>query len=101
VYWPCSERSRSQTEPIPPDSSSKVSNTLVSDLMVRKWSTVPISLSYITLVSETTGAGCGVLAVALVSLKQQLLDPSRKLVGAVLYNRDGCYNASKCTSVAW
>jgi hypothetical protein len=42
-----------------------------------------------------------VLAVALVSLKQQLLDPSRKLVGAVLYNRDGCYNASKCTSVAW
>ncbi|KAK9128143.1 hypothetical protein Syun_016940 [Stephania yunnanensis] len=36
-----------------------------------------------------------------VSLRQQLQDVGKKLVGAQHYNRDGSVNSSRCTSVAW
>ncbi|WJZ93141.1 hypothetical protein VitviT2T_012102 [Vitis vinifera] len=36
-----------------------------------------------------------------VSLRQQLLDLGKKLVGAQHYNKDGCVNSSRCTSIAW
>ncbi|KAJ3701723.1 hypothetical protein LUZ61_005428 [Rhynchospora tenuis] len=36
-----------------------------------------------------------------VSLRQQLQDPGRKLVGAQHYNKDGSINNSRCTCVAW
>ncbi|KAJ3671681.1 hypothetical protein LUZ60_007760 [Juncus effusus] len=36
-----------------------------------------------------------------VSLRQQLQDPGRKLVGAQHYNKDGAINNSRCTCVAW
>ncbi|KAK3246887.1 hypothetical protein CYMTET_43593 [Cymbomonas tetramitiformis] len=39
--------------------------------------------------------------VCVASLRQQLLDPSRKLVGAQTYNRDGALNISRCTNVLW
>ncbi|XP_021746252.1 WD repeat-containing protein 20-like [Chenopodium quinoa] len=36
-----------------------------------------------------------------VSLRQQLQDIGKKLVGAHHYNKDGSINNSRCTSVAW
>lgn len=36
-----------------------------------------------------------------VSLRQQLQDVGKKLVGAHHYNKDGVVNNSRCTSVAW
>ncbi|KNA07403.1 hypothetical protein SOVF_172230 isoform A [Spinacia oleracea] len=36
-----------------------------------------------------------------VSLRQQLQDIGKKLVGAQHYNKDGSVNNSRCTSVAW
>nr|CAD1842012.1 unnamed protein product [Ananas comosus var. bracteatus] len=39
--------------------------------------------------------------VYLVSLRQQLQDPGRKLVAAQHYNKDGTINNSKCTCLAW
>lgn len=36
-----------------------------------------------------------------VSLRQQLQDVGKKLVGAHHYNKDGCVNNSRCTSIAW
>ncbi|KAJ8754204.1 hypothetical protein K2173_002104 [Erythroxylum novogranatense] len=36
-----------------------------------------------------------------VSLRQQLQDVGKKLVGAQHYNKDGSVNNSRCTSVAW
>ncbi|CAN8268119.1 unnamed protein product [Cochlearia groenlandica] len=36
-----------------------------------------------------------------VSLRQQLQDVSKKLVGALHFNKDGSVNNSRCTSVAW
>ncbi|KAJ0245663.1 Transducin/WD40 repeat-like superfamily protein [Hirschfeldia incana] len=36
-----------------------------------------------------------------VSLRQQLQDLSKKLVGALHYNKDGSVNNSRCTSIAW
>jgi len=39
--------------------------------------------------------------VYVASLRQQLVDPSRKLVGALMFNRDGSVDNSKCTSVLW
>lgn len=36
-----------------------------------------------------------------VSLRQQLQDMGKKLVGAHHYNKDGTVNNSRCTSVAW
>ncbi|KAL8140455.1 hypothetical protein V2J09_006476 [Rumex salicifolius] len=36
-----------------------------------------------------------------VSLRQQLQDVGKKLVGAQHYNKDGSVNVSRCTSVAW
>ncbi|CAN8279123.1 unnamed protein product [Cochlearia groenlandica] len=36
-----------------------------------------------------------------VSLRQQLQDVSKKLVGAMHYNKDGSVNNSRCTSIAW
>ncbi|XP_057472001.1 uncharacterized protein LOC130760635 isoform X5 [Actinidia eriantha] len=39
--------------------------------------------------------------VYLASLRQQLQDVGKKLVGAQHYNKDGCVNNSRCTSIAW
>ncbi|XP_056865467.1 uncharacterized protein LOC108848491 isoform X2 [Raphanus sativus] len=36
-----------------------------------------------------------------VSLRQQLQDVSKKLVGALHYNKDGSVNNSRCTNIAW
>ncbi|KAL5740763.1 hypothetical protein ACOSP7_029644 [Xanthoceras sorbifolium] len=36
-----------------------------------------------------------------VSLRQQLQDVGKKLVGAHHYNKDGSVNNSRCTSIAW
>uniref|UniRef100_A0A5B7AS89 Uncharacterized protein n=1 Tax=Davidia involucrata TaxID=16924 RepID=A0A5B7AS89_DAVIN len=36
-----------------------------------------------------------------VTLRQQLQDVGKKLVGAQHYNNDGCVNNSRCTSIAW
>ncbi|PSS23665.1 Catabolite repression protein creC [Actinidia chinensis var. chinensis] len=36
-----------------------------------------------------------------VSLRQQLQDIGKKLVGAQHYNKDGCVNNSRCTSISW
>ncbi|KAJ8532851.1 hypothetical protein K7X08_015740 [Anisodus acutangulus] len=36
-----------------------------------------------------------------VSLRQQLQDVGKKLIGAQHYNKDGVVNNSRCTSVAW
>ncbi|GMH07107.1 hypothetical protein Nepgr_008947 [Nepenthes gracilis] len=36
-----------------------------------------------------------------VSLRQQLQDVGKKLVGAQHYNRDGSVNSSPCTSISW
>ncbi|KAL8149876.1 hypothetical protein AgCh_006768 [Apium graveolens] len=36
-----------------------------------------------------------------VSLRQQLQDVGKKLVGAQHYNKDGCVNSSRCNSIAW
>ncbi|KAL6998234.1 hypothetical protein U1Q18_008360 [Sarracenia purpurea var. burkii] len=36
-----------------------------------------------------------------VSLRQQLQDVGKKLVGAQHYNKDGCVNNSRCTSISW
>eukprot|EP00249_Psilotum_nudum_P023074 c28742_g1_i2 orf=634-2244(+) len=36
-----------------------------------------------------------------VSLRQQLQDPAKKLIGAMHYNKDGSVNNSRCTAVAW
>ncbi|PSS23715.1 Catabolite repression protein creC [Actinidia chinensis var. chinensis] len=36
-----------------------------------------------------------------VSLRQQLQDVGKKLVGAQHYNKDGCANNSRCTSISW
>ncbi|XP_077233779.1 uncharacterized protein LOC143876055 [Tasmannia lanceolata] len=36
-----------------------------------------------------------------VSLRQQLQDVGKKLVGALHYNKDGSLNNSRCTSIAW
>eukprot|EP01018_Ginkgo_biloba_P011574 Gb_01349 [translate_table: standard] len=36
-----------------------------------------------------------------VSLRQQLQDPGKKLVGTQHYNKDGSLNCSRCTAVAW
>ncbi|KAJ7976971.1 WD repeat-containing protein [Quillaja saponaria] len=36
-----------------------------------------------------------------VSLRQQLQDVGKKIVGAHHYNKDGSVNSSRCTSVAW
>ncbi|PIN23377.1 hypothetical protein CDL12_03908 [Handroanthus impetiginosus] len=36
-----------------------------------------------------------------VSLRQQLQDVAKKLVGAQHYNKDGSVNNSRCTSIAW
>ncbi|CAK9157232.1 unnamed protein product [Ilex paraguariensis] len=36
-----------------------------------------------------------------VSLRQQLQDVGKKLVGAQHYNKDGCVNNSRCTGIAW
>ncbi|XP_058105228.1 uncharacterized protein LOC131248790 isoform X3 [Magnolia sinica] len=36
-----------------------------------------------------------------VSLRQQLQDPGKKLVGTQHYNKDGSLNNSRCTSIAW
>ncbi|CAL5419944.1 unnamed protein product [Camellia sinensis] len=36
-----------------------------------------------------------------VSLRQQLQDVGKKLVGAQHYNKDGCVNNSRCTSIVW
>ncbi|GAB2242773.1 hypothetical protein Droror1_Dr00019548 [Drosera rotundifolia] len=36
-----------------------------------------------------------------VSLRQQLQDVGKKLVGAQHYNKDGAVNSSRCTSIAW
>jgi len=36
-----------------------------------------------------------------VSLRQQLQDPGKKLVGTQHYNKDGSLSSSRCTSVAW
>ncbi|XP_059646890.1 uncharacterized protein LOC132293425 isoform X2 [Cornus florida] len=35
------------------------------------------------------------------SLRHQLHDVGKKLVGAQHYNKDGCVNNSRCTSIAW
>ncbi|XP_076916630.1 uncharacterized protein LOC143576425 [Bidens hawaiensis] len=45
------------------------------------------------------GLSCG--DVYSVSLRQQLQDGGKKLVGAQHYNKDGCVNNSRCTSIAW
>ncbi|XAR60456.1 hypothetical protein NMG60_11033853 [Bertholletia excelsa] len=45
------------------------------------------------------GLNCG--DVYSVSLRQQLQDFGKKLVGAQHYNKDGSINNSRCTSVAW
>jgi hypothetical protein len=39
--------------------------------------------------------------VAVVSLRQQLLEPSRKLIAGATHNAGGCFNASRCTNVLW
>eukprot|EP00242_Pyramimonas_sp_CCMP2087_P006387 CAMPEP_0198206264 /NCGR_PEP_ID=MMETSP1445-20131203/9795_1 /TAXON_ID=36898 /ORGANISM="Pyramimonas sp., Strain CCMP2087" /LENGTH=376 /DNA_ID=CAMNT_0043878887 /DNA_START=253 /DNA_END=1379 /DNA_ORIENTATION=- len=39
--------------------------------------------------------------VAVVSLRQQLLEPSRKLIASATHNAGGCFNASRCTNVLW
>lgn len=39
--------------------------------------------------------------IYLVSLRQQLQDLGKKLVGAQHYNKDGSINNSRCTSIAW
>ncbi|XP_039042080.1 dystrophia myotonica WD repeat-containing protein-like isoform X2 [Hibiscus syriacus] len=36
-----------------------------------------------------------------VSLRQQLQDVGKKLVGALHYNKDGSVNSSRCTSITW
>ncbi|XP_009590375.1 probable catabolite repression protein creC [Nicotiana tomentosiformis] len=36
-----------------------------------------------------------------VSLRQQLQDVGKKLIGAQHYNKDGSVNNSRCTSIAW
>ncbi|KAL3327796.1 hypothetical protein AABB24_035456 [Solanum stoloniferum] len=36
-----------------------------------------------------------------VSLRQQLQDVGKKLIGAQHYNKDGVVNNSRCTSIAW
>lgn len=36
-----------------------------------------------------------------VSLRQQLQDVGKKLVGAMHYNKDGSINGSRCTAVTW
>ncbi|KAL2938298.1 WD repeat-containing protein 20 [Bienertia sinuspersici] len=36
-----------------------------------------------------------------VSLRQQLQDIGKKLIGAQVYNKDGSINNSRCTSLAW
>ncbi|KAA8518760.1 hypothetical protein F0562_016466 [Nyssa sinensis] len=36
-----------------------------------------------------------------VSLRQQLQDVGKKLVGAQHYNKDSCVNNSRCTGIAW
>ncbi|GLJ32766.1 hypothetical protein SUGI_0659830 [Cryptomeria japonica] len=36
-----------------------------------------------------------------VSLRQQLQDPGKKLVGTQHYNKDGCLNNTRCSAVAW
>ncbi|XP_010529743.1 PREDICTED: WD repeat-containing protein 20-like [Tarenaya hassleriana] len=36
-----------------------------------------------------------------VSLRQQLQDVGKKLVGAMHYNKDGSVNNSRCTGIAW
>ncbi|XP_052172536.1 uncharacterized protein LOC127788387 isoform X3 [Diospyros lotus] len=35
------------------------------------------------------------------SIRQQLQDSGKKLVGAQHYNKDGCVDNSRCTSIAW
>ncbi|XP_071701518.1 probable catabolite repression protein creC isoform X2 [Rutidosis leptorrhynchoides] len=45
------------------------------------------------------GLNCG--DVYSVSLRLQLQDIGKKLVGAQHYNKDGCVNNSRCTSIAW
>ncbi|KAL6979315.1 hypothetical protein U1Q18_020979 [Sarracenia purpurea var. burkii] len=45
------------------------------------------------------GLNCG--DVYSVSLRQQLQDVGKKLVGAQHYNKDGSTSNSRCTSVAW
>ncbi|KAB2622321.1 WD repeat-containing protein 20-like [Pyrus ussuriensis x Pyrus communis] len=45
------------------------------------------------------GLSCG--DVYLVSLRQQLQDVGKKLVGAQHYNKDGSVSNSRCTSIAW
>ncbi|KAM1050799.1 hypothetical protein ACFX2I_032376 [Malus domestica] len=45
------------------------------------------------------GLSCG--DVYSVSLRQQLQDVGKKLVGAQLYNKDGSVSNSRCTSIAW
>ncbi|KAI3706650.1 hypothetical protein L6452_24534 [Arctium lappa] len=45
------------------------------------------------------GLNCG--DVYSVSLRLQLQDVGKKLVGAQHYNKDGCVNNSRCTSIAW
>nr|XP_043612111.1 dystrophia myotonica WD repeat-containing protein [Erigeron canadensis] len=45
------------------------------------------------------GLACG--DVYSVSLRLQLQDIGKKLVGAQHYNKDGCVNSSRCTSIAW
>ncbi|XP_076947033.1 uncharacterized protein LOC143618837 [Bidens hawaiensis] len=45
------------------------------------------------------GLNCGDVYSA--SLRLQLQDPGKKHVGAHHYNKDGCVNNSRCTSIAW
>ncbi|TQE13150.1 hypothetical protein C1H46_001234 [Malus baccata] len=45
------------------------------------------------------GLSCG--DVYSVSLRQQLQDVGKKLVGAQHYNKDGSVSNSRCTSIAW
>jgi hypothetical protein len=42
---------------------------------------------------------CGTVYSA--SLRQQLQDVGKKLVGALHYNKDGSINGSRCNAVAW
>ena len=39
--------------------------------------------------------------VVLMSLRQQLLESSRKLIAPITHNAGGCFNASRCTNVLW
>eukprot|EP00959_Pyramimonas_sp_CCMP1952_P189921 3973316-Pyramimonas_sp.AAC.1 len=39
--------------------------------------------------------------VVVVSLRQQLLESSRKLIAPITHNASGCFNASRCTNVLW